>query len=241
MSAIRSAVKTISEVKKKSRQQSIYNSEGQKYLDPAEQERSSDEVKVLLVSHISRSNQIESVISRNPNWNRLIFLKNIYPGDHIIISTSNGGTATLSHTTLQDKAELQRPFHISLQNVLLASSLSIIVTDVPHTNNKYKNNNDNQNNNNGGGGGNNKSSLFSIFKMIADMCRIISRDKKSVQTIILSLMIFGVGLRCLICYHLLSTTLPSMILFFSLSLVFSVFSVRQVIIIIIIIIYLIVH
>jgi hypothetical protein len=214
VSAIRSAVKTLSEVRKKLRK-SIYNSDGQKFADPDLQIK--DEVKVLLVSHISSANQIESVISRNPSWNRLIFINKVSPGDTIVISTSNGGTATLSHTMLLDKADLQRPFHVPLQNVLLASSLSVIVTDIPHiTNSKAA-------------AGDNKQSLFSKLKVVADMCRIISRDQKSVQTIILSFMIFCVGIRCVCHSVLVAVTVPSLALFYGLSLVLAVISARQVI------------
>lgn len=214
VSAIRSAVKTLSESRKK-RAKSIYNSDGQKFVDPSDSQIK-DEVKVLLVSHISSANQVESVISRNPAWNRLIFINNVYPGDTIVISTSNGGTATLSHTMLLDKADLQRPFHIPLQNVLLASSLSVLVTDVPHVSrNKSPE-------------PSNKSSFFSKLKVVADMSRIISRDQKSVQTIILSLMIFCVGMRCA-CYSIVqSISIPSLPLFYGLSFVLAVISAKQV-------------
>jgi hypothetical protein len=214
VSAIRSAVKTISEVRKKHRK-SVYNSDGQKFVDPTDLQIK-DEVKVLLVSHISSANQIESVISRNPSWNRVIFISKVYPGDTIVISTSNGGTATLSHTMLLDKADLQRPFHAPLQNVLLASSLSLIVTDVPHL--KSKN----------ASGDKKQSSLFSKLKVVADMCRIISRDQKSVQTIILSFMIFCVGIRCIWHSVLSPIHVPSLALFYGLSLVLAVISARQV-------------
>jgi hypothetical protein len=212
-------VKTISEVRKKLRK-SVYNSDGQKFVDPNDLQIK-DEVHVLLVSHISSANQIESVISRQPSWNRLIFINNVYPGDTIVISTSNGGTATLSHTMLLDKADVQRPFHIPLQNVLLASSLSVLVTDAPHITTKE----------NAEGNGTNKgsTSLFSKLKVVADMCRVISKNQKSVQTIILSSMIFCVGIRC-ICYSIfLNTTIPSLPLFYGLSLVLAVISARQVI------------
>jgi hypothetical protein len=219
VSAIRSAVKTISEVRKKLRK-SIYNSDGQKFVDPNDFQMN-DEVKVLLVSHISSSKQIETVISRQPLWNRLIFINNVYPEDTIVISTSNGGTATLSHTMLLDKADLQRPFHIPLQNVLLASSLSVLVTDVPHIATK----DDAEGNTTRNG----STSLFSKLKVVADMCRIISKNQKSVQTIILSSMIFSVGIRC-VCYSIFwNTTIPSLPLFYGLSLVLAVISARQVI------------
>lgn len=217
VSAIRSAVKTISSDMRKKSRKSVYNSDGQKFIDPNDLQIK-DEVKVLLVSHISSANQIESVISRQPLWNRLIFINNVYPGDTIVISTSNGGTATLSHTMLLDKADVQRPFHIPLQNVLLASSLSVLVTDAPHITTKE----------NTQGNGNNNG-LFSKLKVVADMCRIISKNQKSVQTVILSTMIFCVGIRCICASIFGKVTIPSLPLFLGLSLVLAVISARQVI------------
>ena len=133
VSAIRSAVKTIATVKLKKRQ-SIYNSHGQKFVDPNDESfDDTADVKVLLVSHVSGTNGIETVIARNPGWGRLIVLSRVQQGDSIVLSTSNGGTITLSHAMLQDKAAIGIPFEMAIQNVLLASSLRILAIEEPHS------------------------------------------------------------------------------------------------------------
>jgi hypothetical protein len=183
VSAIRSAVKTISAEKVK-RRQSVYNSEGQKFIDPTDESGNIDidEVKVILVSHLSKSDGVETVIARNPGWDRLIFLKNICNGDSVVISTSNGGTITLSHSTIQDKASMSAPFDTAIQNVLLASSLRTLLIEEPHTL---------------------EQALAPVKKrtmmsQVVESFNEVSQDQRSVEILTLSLMVAFTALKAFI-------------------------------------------
>jgi hypothetical protein len=83
------------------------------------------EVTVALVSLSSAKNQSEVVITRNPDWNRIITLPIVKKGDQIIISTSNGGSINLTYDLILSKAEDGLEFDVAVQNVPLASSLKI--------------------------------------------------------------------------------------------------------------------
>lgn len=181
VSAIRSAVKTIS-VDKIKRKQSVYNSHGQKFVDPTDESGNTDEVKVLLVSHLSKLDGIETVIARNPAWNRLIFLKNICTGDSVVISTSNGGTITLSHSMIQDKASMSAPFDTAIQNVLLASSLRTLIIEEPHTL---------------------EQTLAPVAKrtfltQVIESLKEVSQDQRSVEILTLSIMVAFTAIKAFI-------------------------------------------
>jgi hypothetical protein len=83
------------------------------------------EVTVLLVSLASAKNQTEIVVARKPEWDRVITVPRLMKGDHLIISTSNGGSLQLSYDQLVQKSEDGIPFEMAVQNVPLASSLKI--------------------------------------------------------------------------------------------------------------------
>jgi hypothetical protein len=134
VSALRSAIKThLLSVRKKSRAKSIYNRDGQKFLTPDNQDEHStgkltNDVKVILVS-IGEPDKREEVIARNPIWGRLIILNNVCPNDEVVISISNGGSMKLTSPFLQDKATVGGSFQVDIKNVLLASSLQIVVRE----------------------------------------------------------------------------------------------------------------
>ena len=110
------------------------NPYGQKCLTDEELREASSEgtlatdVKVILVS-LGEEDRREEVITRNPNWGRLILLNSVTEKDSLIISTSNGGTVKIAASLLQDKAVTGAPFQVDIKNVLLASSLQIIVEE----------------------------------------------------------------------------------------------------------------
>lgn len=203
VSAIRSAVKMIS-IEKKQKRKSVYNAEGQKFVDPTE-EASTDttEVKVILVSHVSSADGIETVIARNPGWGRLIFLSNIRSGDSIVISTSNGGSITLPSVTLQDKAGRGAAFDTAIQNVLLASSLRTLVVEEPHT---LEQSNAQM------------ATKQTLLTQIIENLKEISQNQRSVEILTISLMVLVAASKALV--SLVSPTVESsMSLFVALAVV----------------------
>eukprot|EP00602_Paraphysomonas_sp_CaronLab_P003563 CAMPEP_0185027420 /NCGR_PEP_ID=MMETSP1103-20130426/12453_1 /TAXON_ID=36769 /ORGANISM="Paraphysomonas bandaiensis, Strain Caron Lab Isolate" /LENGTH=627 /DNA_ID=CAMNT_0027561407 /DNA_START=472 /DNA_END=2352 /DNA_ORIENTATION=- len=204
--------------RKKTRAKSVYNSEGQKYADPSDSSQNTTEVKVLLVSLVSSANAIETVISRNPGWGRLIFVRDICADDTVLLSTSNGGTVSLSYATLQDKADLGKPFDVAIQNVLLASSLSVLVVSEPPS-----------------GPGVEPSVAIpqgtkqSLREEMMATLQIISGDQYSVETLIIALMVIGTGVKSFSTLAWISSSAPSVVLFATLALLFSCHSASQVI------------
>jgi hypothetical protein len=87
-----------------------------------------NQVTVLLVALRTSSKNIETVICRNPEWQRLVLINGVYPGDELLITTTNGGTVTLSYNLLQDKSYDGAEFETGIKNVPLASSLRLKVT-----------------------------------------------------------------------------------------------------------------
>lgn len=85
------------------------------------------EVMVMLVSLSSPKHKSEMVIARNPDWERVISVPMIRPGDELILSISNGGTVKLTSDQLMDKAEDGMEFEVGVQNVPLASSIRLSV------------------------------------------------------------------------------------------------------------------
>jgi hypothetical protein len=72
----------------------------------------------------------EVVVARNPLWHRVILVNNVRKEDELVISTSNGGTVTLSADLLKTKAEISgqgSEFELAVQGVPLASSIRMSV------------------------------------------------------------------------------------------------------------------
>ena len=128
VTAIRSAVKKFaSQSKSKQNRKSLSArlSNSQDAFDDS----TTDDVTVLLVA--LRSNDKELVIARSPAWDRIINVTDLTNGDKLIITTSNGGTVTLSTETIYHAAEEAIEFEIPVENVTLASSLKLtIFTDI---------------------------------------------------------------------------------------------------------------
>ena len=94
--------------------------------DEAERARVREiEVSVLLVSLKLLNTERETVLARNPTWERLIKVPDLKPGDYLMISTSNGGTIELSSSLIEEKAYDNQEFDAHITGVPLASSLRI--------------------------------------------------------------------------------------------------------------------
>jgi len=131
VSAVRSASKALSKQRGANalqRRQTISGIRGN-ILDDADEgntdSANTQDVTVALVSLSSARQQSEVVVTRNPDWNRIITLPVVKNGDQIIISVSNGGFVRLSYELILSKAEDGLEFDVAVQSVPLASSLKI--------------------------------------------------------------------------------------------------------------------
>lgn len=125
VSAIRSALKSFSS---QSRNKQVRKSLSARLASASQdnlEDTTTDEVTVLLVA--VRSIDKELVIARCPTWDRVINIADLSLDDKLIISTSNGGTVTLSTNTIYEKAEEGLEFDIPVENVTLASSLKLTI------------------------------------------------------------------------------------------------------------------
>ena len=75
---------------------------------------SSQEVAIFLVSHRSMKKATEIVLGRNIPWMKRVQVADAFPGDELIISTSNGGTLTVSFSLLEEKALSGEEFEVSM-------------------------------------------------------------------------------------------------------------------------------
>lgn len=86
------------------------------------------EVTVSLVSLKSTLSLSEVVVTRNPDWNRVITIAAVRPGDVLILSTSNGGHVSLTYDQIRLRVDDGLDFDVAVQDVPLASSLKISVS-----------------------------------------------------------------------------------------------------------------
>lgn len=130
VSAIRSAIKnftTAAHPRKSvlSRRQSLSGINAMTFGEASSTSNDTSEVTVMLIS--LRSSTIEIVLSRNPQWDRMIKVPNVKKGDVVVISTSNGGNVTLTAEAMLAKADEGVDFEAAVQGVTLASSLRISI------------------------------------------------------------------------------------------------------------------
>ena len=85
------------------------------------------EVFVNLITLKSKIDGTELVISRNPAWERIVNVPSMSKGDGLLLSTTNGGTVSLSFEMMSLKSEEDTDFETSVQSVPLASCLRISV------------------------------------------------------------------------------------------------------------------
>lgn len=86
------------------------------------------EVLVNLVTVKSKLANTELVISRNPAWDRMISIPSLSDGDSLLLTTTNGGTVSLSYDTIAMKCEDGMDFEVSVQSVPLDACLRISFT-----------------------------------------------------------------------------------------------------------------
>lgn len=129
VSAIQSAYKNFTTLQvKKHRRVSLSNMRAINMEELADDEQKNlTEVDVLLVS--LKTENTEVVIARTPSWDRIINISNVKDGDVLIICTNNGGTINITSNVLFSKAFEGVDFDMALQNVALASSLSLTILD----------------------------------------------------------------------------------------------------------------
>lgn len=140
-----------------------------------------DDVNVLLISLNSVVRQSEIVIARKPEWDRVIVVPSVFPGDQILISISNGGIVRLTQEFLSMKAEDDGiPFESPIQNVTLASSLKITSTieDLHLVSNKSK--------------AYNKKA--SVLERIYENIILLTSERSTSITLVLSVMVMIVTL-----------------------------------------------
>ena len=95
------------------------------------------EVLVNLVTVKSKLANTELVISRNPAWDRMISIPSLSDGDSLLLTTTNGGTVSLSYDTIAMKCEDGMDFEVSVQSVPLDACLRISLTKFNVTSVKY--------------------------------------------------------------------------------------------------------
>jgi hypothetical protein len=188
VSAIRSAIKLSATNRRGvTRRASLA---GIKNLDWDEQNNNDatehSEVTVLLMSLVSASNQTETVIARQPEWNRIIAVPLIGKGDQIVISLSNGGILRMSYDYIQARCEDGAEFETAVQNVKLASSLKITLTLESVNLGSL-----------GNAGGRKRDHNLSTMDMVADMAMSLSNDRTTAINLVLSMMVIVVALSSL--------------------------------------------
>lgn len=119
VSAIKSTMKNLPEYQKK---KINFANNFRSYL---EHDDATPEVTISLVSHCAADKEL--VLSREPDWDRLIHVKIFKPQDKLLISTSNAGVVTLTSDVLELRSEGAVDFEVAVQGVTLASSLRLTV------------------------------------------------------------------------------------------------------------------
>ncbi len=134
-----------------------------------------DQLTILLVAFRSSIKNAEILLCRNPDWQRMIFLPSIGVGDEVQITLSNGGTATVSYNTIQDKSYSGKPFDCIVNNTTLPYTLTLSVYK-EHTKNADKK------------WALNKLNKFYLFDL---------NDNETIQSLLITIMVVVVGLRSL--------------------------------------------
>jgi hypothetical protein len=200
VSAIRSAIKAVHN-KRPNAQRRASLAGIKNLIEESDDNHDPGEVTVLLVSVCSSQTQSEVVLARNPDFHRVITAPSLRPGDRVILSTSNGGSATLSYEMICLKSEESPDFDVPLQNVPLASSLklSLRMQQIQRE----------------------KSDSVSVHKQISDVVLLISRDRSLCISVVLSVMVLLTGLRSI------QTISPHLILLFLFSYSLAVYNIYQ--------------
>lgn len=95
----------------------------------ASKNRHSDLIVPRVVSLKSSLDGTEMIIARNPAWDRVIVVPFVQPGDALMISTSNGGVATVPAEMLADRYEegTAAPFDVAILGISLQTYITMSV------------------------------------------------------------------------------------------------------------------
>lgn len=173
VSAIKSTMKNLPEYQKK---KINFANNFRSYLD---HDDATPEVTISLISHVAIDKEL--VLSREPDWDRLIHVKCFKPQDKLLISTSNSGVVTLTSDVLELRSDGAVDFEVAIQGVTLASSLRLTVQKAASAQNAK-----NSRSSKGGNSTNDKSSTVS--KLLA-----LSSDRSRFAPLVLSTMVLLVG------------------------------------------------
>lgn len=182
VSAIRSAIKAHAR-RPAGRRATLNNFRG--VIEDTEEEYEKTDVNVLLVSLKSSASHAEVVITRNPEWNRVITISAVKFGDQIIISTSNGGQIILQYENIMMRAEDGHDFDVAVQGVPLASSIKISLELLPLA---YQMLDRQRQRING---------KQSIHSRLVEWAAVVTSDRASAISTVLSLMVLMAGVRSL--------------------------------------------
>lgn len=147
----------------------------------AENHEISAEVLVNLVTVKSKLAGTELVISRNPAWDRIISIPTLRDGDSLLLTTTNGGTVSLSFDTIAMKCEDGMDFEVSVQSVPLDACLRISFSKVNTMSEKYDSI---------GAGAFVDSTVMSLLSMISKVAAL----ERNLLTLALSSMVLIVSL-----------------------------------------------
>ncbi len=192
VSALRSAIKGASNPKSKINRRASFRSAVP--ADEDDDEATSVEVTVSLVSLCTSGSEL--VIARLPQWDRLISVSNVRPGDQLIISTSNGGVVVLSSNFLELRAEDGVNFETAVQSVTLSSSLRITVQ--PSMRNRHHAGGDGGGAAGAGAGGV-TGSVSTLLARLSTVAIQLSSNRSNSMRLVLCLMVLCVGLSSLGC------------------------------------------
>lgn len=183
VSAIRSAIR--SNVRRPNARRASLSTLRGNINDEDDEAFEKPEVTVSLVSLKSTMPLSEIVVTRNPEWNRLITIASVKPGDVIIISTSNGGNVSLTYDQVRLKAEDGLDFDAAVQDVTLASSLRISITLQAHATDLLDRNSQRQ------------KFKQSLRYQLAELFTIVTSDRASAISTVLSLLVLMAGVNAM--------------------------------------------
>jgi hypothetical protein len=127
----------------------------------------------------------ELVISRNPAWDRIINVPCVQKGDELVLSTSSGGTVTLSYEMMALKAEDGLNFEASIQSVPLASSLRLSISKCLTTSDNFQRKDRLSSGN--------TSMLSKLLERLKFFLAAVARDQSKSMTVVISIMVLLVG------------------------------------------------
>jgi hypothetical protein len=151
-------------------------------MDEDEHPEELGEITVLLMSLVSAINQSETVIARQPEWNRIIAIPQMGQGDQLVLSLSNGGIVRLPFDIVQARSEDGKDFETAVQNVKLASSVKITIQQEEINLGTI------------GNLANRKRENLTKMEMVAEMAMSLSNDRTTAINLVLSMMVIVVAL-----------------------------------------------